>query len=182
MSAELLTSSKSWRTLRREIGERNASTTQDDTQGASGDFFDIKRPKLRYPEEFQRPVAPVSYNWAEPFAHLGKIGYKKNTYIFRGANKEDNNIYGAQHMKKTLWLEEMRRRLIAETQGISADVDETSIAGTAAAYYLGESPAPTSREKRNKYYNPPTGGRWKTSAPPNSNPNRNSSTQASRRS
>ena len=48
-------------------------------------------------------------------------------------------------MKKTLWLEEIRRRVYAEKYGISADVDETSIAGTADAFYV------ISREKRNKY-------------------------------
>jgi hypothetical protein len=143
--AEVLTSSKSWRTLRREIGERNASTPQDEPGASTGDFFDIKRPKLKYPQELEKRTQEIRYAWDDPFQHMGRIGYKRNTYQFRGPNKDDNNIYGAQHMNKTLWMEEMRRRVVAEKQGISADVDESSIAGTADAYHL------KTREKRNKY-------------------------------
>lgn len=142
---EALTSSKSWRTVRRIEGEKRAGTTQDDTSGGSGDFFDIKKPRLKFPQDLEKPTSQVQYAWADPYAHLGRIGYRRNTYQFRGANKEDNNIYGGQHMKKTAWLEEMRRRLIAEEHGISADVDDTSIAGTIDAWRL-------ARDNKNKYY------------------------------
>lgn len=144
MAEQPLTSSKSWRTMRRELGEKNARTPAESEQG-SVDFFDLKRSRIKYPQELEKHPEQIRYAWNDPFQHMGRIGYRMNTYQFRGANKEDNNIYGSQHMRKTLWLEEMRRRIIAEEHGISADVDETSIAGTADAYYL-----PT-REKRNKY-------------------------------
>lgn len=167
-----LTSSKSWRTLRREIGEKNASTTADSVSDEqSGDFFDIKRPKLKYPEILEKHPRPISYRVDDPYAHLGRIGYTANRYQFRGPNKEDNNIYGGQHMKKTLWLEEMRRRIIAEQHGITADVDDSSIAGTADAYYL------RSREKRNPHFSHPS--KWKpTLNPSSSQTTRMSSNQA----
>lgn len=151
MSENQLTSSKSWRLLRREIGEKNATTTADDTGsgGNTGDFFDIKRPRLKYPQMLEKPNVPTDYSWSDPFAHLGKIGYRRNTYQFKGTNKDDNNIYGGQHMKKTAWLEEMRRRIHAEEYGISAEIDDYSIAGTWEAYAI------KSREPRNKYYNRP---------------------------
>ena len=151
MTENQLTSSKSWRLLRREIGEKNATTTTDEvaTGGASGDFFDIKRPRLKYPQELENPQHPVVYAWDDPYAHLGRIGYRRNTYHFKGPNKDDLNIYGGQHMRKTYWLEEMRRRIHAEEFGISAEVDDYSIAGT------GEANAVKSREPRNKYYNRP---------------------------
>jgi hypothetical protein len=129
------------------MGEKNASSTADSiAENTSGDFFDIKRPKLKYPEELEKHPRPITYRTDDPYAHLGRIGYTSNRYQFRGTNKDDNNIYGGQHMKKTLWLEEMRRRIIAENHGITADVDDASIAGTAEAYYL------KSREKRNPHY------------------------------
>lgn len=146
---EAITTSKTWRAQRREIGEKNASTAVDDASG-SADFFDIKKPRLKYPQEFEKNPRPVQYSITDPFKHMGKIGYTRNTYCFRGQNKEDINIYGSQHMKKTLWLEEMRRRLIAEEHGISADVDDSSIGGTADAFYLED--RVISREKRNKYH------------------------------
>lgn len=143
---EHLTSSKAWKTMRREEGERRATTTvADEAEGASGDFFDIKRPRLPYPQSMEQHVRPVQYAWDDPFGHMGRVGYTRNTYQFKGPNKDDNNIYGGQHMKKTLWLEEMRRRIIAEAEGISADVDETSVAGTAEAYYI------NTHVKRNPY-------------------------------
>lgn len=143
---DILTSSKSWRNQRRELGERNAGSRADEVaEGATGDFFDIKRPRLKYPQVLEKHTQPIQYAWDDPYQHMGRIGYARNTYQFRGTNKDDNNIYGSQHMKKTLWLEEMRRRIIAEQHGINADVDETTIAGTASAFYL------NTREKRNKY-------------------------------
>ncbi len=139
--------SGSWRNARRTMGERNAKT------GMSGpelieqdkDFFDTRHPKLKYPEQLMERPAPVRYWSNDPFQHLGRVGYTRNTYQFRGAGKDENNIYGSQHMKKTAWLEEMRRRVEAEKHGITAAIDASNIAGTADAYYL------NSREKKNKY-------------------------------
>jgi hypothetical protein len=129
---------------RAELGEKNASTPVDEASG-SINFFNVRRPRLEYPHELEKPHRPQDYAWADQYSHLGRIGYTSNSYQFRGPNKDDNNIYGRQHMKKTCWLEEMRRRCIAEEHGITAEVDESSIAGTADAYNV------VSREKRNKY-------------------------------
>lgn len=127
---------------RRALGEANASSKQGSERGPS-DFFDIDRDRVRYPEQLNEPTTPQHRRSNDPYAHLGRIGYTRNTYQFRGATASDNNIYGSQHMKKTAWLEEMRRKILAEEHGISADVDKANISGTASAYYL--------RQKKNRY-------------------------------
>jgi len=132
-----------------DLGERNVIDTSSSNNNA-GDFFDVKRPKIKYPEVLEKHPQQQEYKWSDPYQHMGPIGYTKNRYQFRGQNKDDNNIYGGQHMKKTAWLEEMRRRIIAEKEGISADIDDSSIAGTASAFHV------STREKRNKYINKPS--------------------------
>lgn len=112
---------------------------------ASRDFFDTRNPRIPYPQQYEKHPQPVTYTAQDPFGHLGKIGYRKNTYQFRGPDKDQNNIYGGQHMKKTLWLEEMRRRIYAEQYGIDAEIDASNIGGTGGAFYL------NSREKRNPF-------------------------------
>jgi hypothetical protein len=141
MDSKTLTSSRTWREMQGNARCEGVDVPTDN----SGHFFDTKRPHLKYPQQLEKHHNPVSYNREDPYAHLGRIGYRRNTYQFRGPNKDDNNIYGAQHMKKTAWMEEMRRRLISEEHGITAEVDESSLTGTADAFYV------TSREKRNKY-------------------------------
>lgn len=139
--------SGSWRNARRIMGEKNAKTGMSGPEmlDQDKDFFDTKHPKLKYPELMQTHPVPVR-KWAQdPYQSLGRLGYTRNSYQFRGAGKDENNIYGSQHMKKTLWLEEMRRRIYAEQHGISAEIDASNIGGTADAYYL------KSREKKNKY-------------------------------
>lgn len=142
---EVISSEKSWRGMRRAMGEFNSRfRPQED---ATGDYFDLKRPRIQYPAEFYQDPHYTPPDPQDPFKHLGRIGYTRNTYTFKGNPKNDHNTYGSQHMKKTLWLEEMRRRIIAEKVGISPQVDETSIAETGGAYYLNT----RSREKKNKY-------------------------------
>lgn len=161
MATELVSAARirSYRALRREMGEKNASTAIDDTGDFNAQFFDIKRPRLKYPEEFDKHPQNVKTNPNDPYAHLGRVGYTRNTFQFRGVNKDENNIYGGQHMKKTAWLEEMRRRIIAENQGISADVDDTCISGTGQAFYL------KTREKKNTYYQANKTAVWNSQTP-----------------
>lgn len=142
---EDLTSSKSWRTLRSQLGEKNATGASLDAGQETGDFFDVERPRLKYPSMMERHPIPIHYPSGDPFLHMGRIGYTHNTYQFRGAEKDENNIYGSQHMKKTCWLEEMRRRIYAEEGGIDAHIDKSNVAGTAGAYYL-------NHKKQNKHY------------------------------
>lgn len=145
--------SGSWRNARRIMGEKNARSGMSGPEliDQSKDFFDTRHPQIKYPQEMQTHPAQVRYWAQDPFQRMGRIGYTRNTYQFRGAGKDENNIYGGQHMKKTLWLEEMRRRIYAEQYGISADIDASNIGGTAEAYYL------KTREKKNKYIDS-----WKT--------------------
>lgn len=139
---------RNMRELRYQMGEENASSgTSANNENASYHFFDTKNPRLEYPNEFNKHPTPIRYYAQDPWQHLGRIGYKRNTYQFRGPEKDVNNIYGGQHMKKTLWLEEMRRRIYAEKCGISAEIDESNIAGTAEVYYIKN----WSREKRNPH-------------------------------
>lgn len=139
-----LTSSKSWRTLRSQLGEKNATGSSLDAGQETGDFFDVARPRLKFPQEMEARPTPISYPSGDPFQHMGRIGYTHNTYQFRGAGKEENNIYGSQHMKTSCWFEEMRRRIYAEEGGIDAHIDASNVAGTAAIYY---------KNSKNKYYN-----------------------------
>lgn len=134
---------------RRQAGERNA-TERPDKDAPTG-WFTTRTPSIPYPRDMEKNPRPIRYKETDPWAHLGRVGYRRNTYQFRGANKTENNIYHSQHMKKTAWLEEMRRRIIAERCGISADIDTSDISGTADAYYINHA-----RQKRgNKYYNGP---------------------------
>lgn len=131
-----------WTSRRRALAEVNSTSK---AQG-SGAFFDTKRDRVQFPQTMDKPQQPKEYPSNDPYKHLGLIGYTRNTYQFKGRDKDDNNIYGGQHMKKTLWLEEMRRKVIAEREGISPAVDDSSVAGTGAAYYLNE------RTAKNPYY------------------------------
>lgn len=147
-----------WQNIRRELGEYNSVNNQKEK---SQHFFDTRRKEIEFPQKLLKPVRHFEHNPDDPFGYLGRIGYTKNNYQFAGPNREDNNIYGSNHMKKTLWLEEMRRRIISDEIGISPEFDDTSIAGTADAYYLDskfqeQAPRPKSRAAKNKYYN---GGR-----------------------
>ena len=143
MNGNLMMSSKSLRNIRRQYGERNA---RPEVAGQR-EFFDINRQRIEVQPELRKKNPKPRINPEDPYAHLGPIGYKRNTYQFRGENKKDNNIYGSQHIKKTCWLEEMRRRVIAERQGISSAVDETSVAGKAELFYL-----QGARDHKNKYF------------------------------
>ena len=143
---DVMNAGKSWRGMRRAMGEYNAQFTADmQADDATGDYFDLRRPRLPYPQDLYKDPHPVHHDPYDPYKHLGLIGYTRNTYQFSGPTKDEVNQYGGQHMKKTLWLEEMRRRIIANREGISSDVDKTSIAGTGGAFYL------NTREKKNKY-------------------------------
>ena len=135
---------KSWRAQRLEHGERNARNAGLSEGTQNGDFFSTKNPRIKYPVNMLEHPRQTYYYPEDPFQHLGRIGYTRNTYQFSGANKDENNIFGSQHMKKTAWLEEMRRRQYAEKYGIDAEIDKTNVAGTAEAYYLRKAP-------KNKY-------------------------------
>lgn len=137
---------RNWRDLRYQLGEENAkSGMSGPSANAPVDFFDTRDPRIPYPQDYESHPQPIVYYADDPFQHLGRIGYRKNTYQFRGPEKDQNNIYGGQHMKKTLWLEEMRRRIYAETYGIDAEIDASNIGGTAGAFYI------KSREKKNPF-------------------------------
>jgi len=133
---------KTWESERRAEGEKNAVAR--DYEQYNKDWFDIAHASgIRYPAQLEKPPHLQIRGTRDPFAHLGRIGYRKNTWQFTGPGKDENNIYGWNQMKKTLWFEEMRRKVIAERFGIYAEIDESSVAGTGGAFYL--------REKRNKY-------------------------------
>ena len=133
---------RAWESERRAQGEKNAVSRDSDQY--SMDWFDIAHASgIRYPAELEKRPRIQPKGSRDPYAHLGKIGYRQNTWQFTGPGKEENNIYGWNHMKKTLWFEEMRRKCIAEREGIFAEIDESSVAGTGGVFFL--------REKRNKY-------------------------------
>lgn len=115
-------------------------------------YFDLKRPAIDFPNELQKQgrfvVGGSSKFQRDPYKHLGLIGYKKNTYYFGGEHADLLNSLGWQHMKKTLWLEEMRRRVIAEEQGINETVDETTLGAKAEAYHS----LPESAKGVNRYH------------------------------
>lgn len=98
----------------------------------------------RFPPELQKPQNKHISRTLDPNAHLGLVGYTRNSYQFSGKNLEENNLRGNISMKKTAWLEEMRRRCIAEKHGISPDVDEGNLCGTSEAYRVRTAP-------KNKY-------------------------------
>lgn len=125
---------KLWFIIRKSLGEYNSKNLPQTEEAKN--FFSTRQDSIQYPQHLLKPHRIQEYDPTDPFAHLGKIGYRRNTYQFKGANRDDNNIYGANHMKKMLWLEEMRRRIIAEEIGVTADIDETSIAKDSDIYYL----------------------------------------------
>lgn len=157
-SDDFYSASKLWFAIRASLGELNSRNVRASEDNKN--FFDTKDESIEYPQRMRRPHKPVVYMSDDPFAHLGKIGYTRNTYQFKGEGREDNNIYGSNHMKKMLYWEEVRRRIVAEEIGISADIDETSIAKETSLYYINDSayteaaPRPKKRGPLNQYYQP----------------------------
>lgn len=135
--------SKLWGTIRRELGALNA---ENKDRGTTNQFFDTKRKQIDYPRELLKPVRLKVYNQENPWAHLGKISYTRNTYQFHGPTADDHNAFGSNHMKKTFWFEEMRRRIIAEKSGISPEVDKSSLAGRGELYRVRD------RAHKNPFY------------------------------
>lgn len=140
------------------MGEYNAKAR--DTGSESRHFFVSNGDTVVFPPHLLKPFKKIEYDPDKPFDHLGRVGYRRNTYQFRGPNREENNIYGSNHMKKTLWYEEMRRRIMSEEIGIYPDIDKTSLAGKSELYYIRDprfseaAPRPKDKSNKNKYYTP----------------------------
>lgn len=131
---------------RARFGEANARYEKNPTAG-DFDYVDIDQRRVEFPSQLYKPQRQVVRGQGDPYAHLGPVGYTRNTYAFHGADKETQNIWEGQHMSKTLWLEEMRRLCIAEKDGISSSVDDQSVAHTMDAYLT--------RSTKNKYIKRP---------------------------
>lgn len=93
--------------------------------------------RVEIPSHLIKQVKPRQNVNPDPFAHLGKIGYKKNTWSTSGPFAEWGNRCSGTHMKKSFLAEEMRRKELAESGFGCLDVavDDDSVAGKAVGYY-----------------------------------------------
>lgn len=111
--------------------------------------------ELKYPWEITYPIQPVRTQSVDPFAHLGPIGYTRNTWRTRGGPyQQAQNLLLGFHVKASGMKELARRMILAESiGGLPRDIDKDSLVSKEKYFYhSGKAPDRTrNRTKKNDF-------------------------------
>ena len=131
----------------RSFGKRKREKEEEEEESDSGEDDDslptVSGRRISYPQELATPKAKIKRKRGDPYAHLGPIGYTRNTWRSRGGPlQQAQNLFLGFHVKKSARLELARRLILAESLGgLPRNCDADSLVSKQDYFYKsGEAP------------------------------------------